>query len=92
MGAEQARATSTANSGSPSTRARSSFEGGALEVAAFGASFPRQAALDIEDDRAIGSRRPLSVSMLDLEDPSALNDANGHVCGDHALQLRRPLS
>jgi diguanylate cyclase (GGDEF)-like protein len=40
-----------------------------------------------EVDRALGSRMPLSVLMVDLDNLKRLNDAHGHGCGDRALAL-----
>ncbi|MDB4937916.1 MAG: hypothetical protein JWP87_4888 [Labilithrix sp.] len=40
-----------------------------------------------EVDRALGSRMPLSVVMIDVDNLKRLNDAHGHGCGDRALAL-----
>lgn len=46
-----------------------------------------ESSLAVEVDRAIRSRMPLSVLMVDLDHLKALNDAHGHGCGDRALAL-----
>jgi diguanylate cyclase (GGDEF)-like protein len=38
-------------------------------------------------DRAVRSRMPLSVLMVDVDNLKLLNDAHGHGCGDRALAL-----
>lgn len=40
-----------------------------------------------EVDRALRSRMPLSVLMVDVDNLKLLNDAHGHGCGDRALAL-----
>jgi diguanylate cyclase (GGDEF)-like protein len=40
-----------------------------------------------ELDRAVRSRMPLSVLMLDVDNLKKLNDAHGHACGDRALSI-----
>jgi diguanylate cyclase (GGDEF)-like protein len=42
---------------------------------------------DIEVERAIGSRMPLSLLILDVDNLKKLNDAHGHGCGDRALRI-----
>jgi diguanylate cyclase (GGDEF)-like protein len=46
-----------------------------------------EASLRQEVDRALRSRMPLSVLMVDLDNLKLLNDAHGHGCGDRALAL-----
>ena len=46
-----------------------------------------EASLRKEVDRALRSRMPLSVLMVDLDNLKHLNDAHGHGCGDRALAL-----
>jgi diguanylate cyclase (GGDEF)-like protein len=46
-----------------------------------------ESSLVTEVDRAIRSRMPLSVLMVDVDHLKSLNDAQGHVCGDRALAL-----
>lgn len=43
--------------------------------------------LGVEVERALQSRMPLSVLMVDVDNLEHLNDAHGHACGDHALGL-----
>ena len=43
--------------------------------------------LRAEVERALRSRMPLSVLMVDLDNLKRLNDAHGHGCGDRALSL-----
>ncbi len=40
-----------------------------------------------ELERAVKSRMPLSVLMLDVDNLKKLNDAHGHGCGDRALAI-----
>ena len=46
-----------------------------------------EASLRREVDRALRSRMPLSVLMVDVDNLKLLNDAHGHGCGDRALAL-----
>jgi len=46
-----------------------------------------ESSLRQEVDRALRSRMPLSVLMVDLDNLKRLNDAHGHGCGDRALAL-----
>jgi diguanylate cyclase (GGDEF)-like protein len=46
-----------------------------------------EASLRQEVDRALRSRMPLSVLMVDVDNLKLLNDAHGHGCGDRALAL-----
>lgn len=46
-----------------------------------------ESSLSVEVERAIRSRMPLSVLMVDLDHLKTLNDAHGHGCGDRALAL-----
>jgi diguanylate cyclase (GGDEF)-like protein len=46
-----------------------------------------EASLRREVDRALRSRMPLSVLMVDLDNLKHCNDAHGHGCGDRALAL-----
>lgn len=43
--------------------------------------------LQVEVERALRSRMPLSVLMVDVDNLKQLNDAHGHGCGDDALAL-----
>lgn len=46
-----------------------------------------EASLRLEVDRALRSRMPLSVLMVDVDNLKLVNDAHGHGCGDRALAL-----
>jgi diguanylate cyclase (GGDEF)-like protein len=46
-----------------------------------------EASLRKEVDRALRSRMPLSVLMVDVDNLKLVNDAHGHGCGDRALAL-----
>lgn len=65
------------------------LERSALEdpMAAVGNRRMWEQSLGVEVERALRSRMPLSVLMVDVDNLEQLDDAHGHGCGDDALAL-----